>query len=195
MWEGNLIPANVTVGEKTRKKKRTGFNWSPIESSIIFTHSARPDGKWGTTDHFTQRFRREGGKKWEVRGSERKRPTAARRLSDLSPSPFCRAIKGKITFSYCFIKHYVALFIAVSPDGCSIPAAPVCTAPDQTEKTHLSSFTWYTGLSASVPPPQRYTTSASVCVRQMIKCDSLAFTMLYVFPWLCFCVTLPQECV
>ena len=86
---------------------------------------------------------------------------------DLSPSPFCRAIKGKTIFSYCFIKHYVALFIAVSPDSYSIPAAAVCTAPDWTEKDHWSSIRWKMELSESVTPPpptEQHCTQMCECV-------------------------------
>lgn len=92
------------------------------------------------TDRFTPRC--QGGKGAKTSGrlegvSCRKRPRPQPRPPpDLSPSPFYRAIKGKTIFSYCFIKHYVALFIAVSPDSYSIPAAAVCTAPDRTEKDH-----------------------------------------------------------
>lgn len=51
-----------------------------------------------------------------------------------SLSPFHRAPNGKRLFSCCFIKHRAVLFIAVSPNGCTIPAEAFPTAADQTEK-------------------------------------------------------------
>lgn len=49
-------------------------------------------------------------------------------------SPFCRALNGKRLFSCCFIKHHAVLFIAASPNSCTIPAEAFSTAADQTEK-------------------------------------------------------------
>lgn len=54
--------------------------------------------------------------------------------TDLSPSPLRTAINGGRLFSYCFVKHYEALFIAVSPDSYSMAAAALSTAPDRSEK-------------------------------------------------------------
>ena len=164
---------------------------------------ARRDRKWGMTDRFTPR--RQGGEnKWEAWGSElQKTPDRSRVLPLIyPPSPFCRAIKGKTIFSYCFIKHYVALFIAVSPDSYSIPAAAVCTAPDRTEKDHWSSIRWKMELSGSVTPPYRATLHANVCVCVLDKRPNVILS--YVLYCLSFhervvsgyrCVSAPPVCV
>lgn len=82
---------------------------------------------------------------------------------DLSPSPFCRAIKRKTIFSYCFIKHYVALFIAVSPDSYCIPA--VVAQPLTGLKRPIEAPLGELWICQSVTPPQRDTARNCVCFR------------------------------
>lgn len=150
------------------EKKSPSFNCSPIER-IHYLRPLRPARQKMRNDwSFYAAFEGERGQK-EVEGWRRWAAGNAWPQPcpppDLSSSPFCRAVKGKTIFSYCFIKHYVALFIAVSPDSYSIPAEAVCTAPDRTKKAHWSSSRWNMELSESVTPPtEGHHTQMCVCV-------------------------------
>lgn len=143
-----------------------------------------------------------GGQREWAAGNARPQPCPP---PDLSPSPFCRAIKGKTIFSYCFIKHYVGLFIAFSPDSYSIPAAAVCTSPGWTEKAHWSSIRWNMELSESVPPTSTYTQTlhAAECAcllekwRNLILSNVLYCLSIHESVVSCYnkCVSVPTVCV
>lgn len=144
----------IFLTSRQQQKKAQGSTGQQQSVSIIYGHFASRHKKkkeeWLIVSEWERGQKEVGGEGEGAAGNTRPQPCPP---SDLSLSPFCRAIKGKTIFSYCFIKRYVALFIAVSPDSYSIPAAAVCTAPDRTEKAYWSSFRWNMELSESVNPP------------------------------------------
>lgn len=140
-----------------------------------------------------------GGVREQAAGNTRLQPCPP---PDLFLSPLCRVIKGKTIFSYCFIKHYVGLFITFSPDSYSIPVAAVCTAPDRTEKAFWSSFRWNMELTESVTPPphthtntQRDTACNCVCFLVMQYIYFLSLNVLCQVTSVLLCVTACLTCI